>query len=57
LVGYGPSMTVTRRYRDVEWLYNILSVRYPCCIIPPIPPKAALGNWYQDDSQYIVERK
>ena len=42
---------VYRRYKDVDWLFQILQCKYPACIIPPIPPKAALGNWYGDESE------
>ena len=46
-----------RRYKDFEWLFQILKCRFPACIIPPIPPKNALVNWYNDESEQIVKRK
>lgn len=48
---------VYRRYRDFDWLFSILRLRYPACIIPPIPPKSALEKWYADDSDQILKRK
>ena len=50
-LGEDPISAVYRRYRDFEWIYAILRLRYPACIIPPIPPKNALGNWYSDESE------
>lgn len=35
----------------------MLRLRYPACIIPPIPPKNALGNWYSDESEQVQKRK
>ena len=50
-------VSVYRRYRDFEWLYTILCLKYPACIIPPIPPKHTLGNWYGDESEQVQKRK
>lgn len=52
-----PSISVYRRYRDFEWVYSMLRLRFPACIIPPIPPKSALGNWYADESEQVQKRK
>ena len=49
--------SVYRRFRDFEWLYQIIQLKYPACIIPPIPPKNALGNWYADESEQVQTRK
>lgn len=35
----------------------MLKLRFPACIIPPIPPKSALGKWYSDESDEIQKRK
>ena len=35
----------------------MLQLRFPACIIPPIPPKNALGNWYADESEQVQTRK
>jgi hypothetical protein len=56
-IGAEPSHNVYRRYKDFEWLSIILKCRFPSCIIPPIPPKNALVNWYNDESEQIVKRK
>ena len=56
-LGEEPVCAVYRRYRDFEWLYAILRLRFPACIIPPIPPKNALGNWYSDESEQVQKRK
>ncbi len=56
-IGGEPSHNVYRRYKDFEWLSKILKCRFPACIIPPIPPKNALVNWYNDESEQIVKRK
>ncbi|CDW76629.1 sorting nexin 1 [Stylonychia lemnae] len=49
--------SVYRRFRDFEWLYQILQLKFPACIIPPIPPKNAFGNWYADESEQVQIRK
>lgn len=49
--------SVYRRYRDFEWLYQILTLRFPACIIPPIPPKNSLSNWYADESEQVQSRR
>lgn len=51
------NFSVYRRFRDFEWIYQILQLKYPACIIPPIPPKNALGNWYADESEQVQTRK
>lgn len=52
-----PCIQVHRRYNDLEWLVKALQVRYPACIIPAIPPKLNLSNYYADDAPEILERK
>lgn len=52
-----PCIQVHRRYSDLEWLIKALQVRYPACVVPPIPPKLPLGFYYKDDSPEILERK
>ncbi len=36
-------VVVRRRYRDFEWLYKVVSKRYPGMVIPPIPGKQLIG--------------
>lgn len=44
--------SVYRRYRDFEWLYQILTLKYPTCIISPIPPKnVMMSYWTPDESE------
>ena len=56
-LGHDPQVSVYRRYRDFEWLHQALRLRFPACVIPPIPPKNALGKWYNDESEQILKRK
>lgn len=46
-----------RRYSDLEWLMQALQVRYPACLIPPIPPKLNPLNFAADDSEEIKLRR
>ena len=55
--GFQEAHIVFRRYRDLDWLHKILQCKFPACIIPPIPPKSALGNWYGDESKHIQDRR
>lgn len=48
---------VYRRYKDIDWLYQVLQCQYPACIIPPIPPKSALSHYQSDESKEIQNRK
>jgi hypothetical protein len=52
-----PTIQVHRRYSDLEWLMQALQVRYPACLIPPIPPKLNPLNFAADDSEEIMLRR
>lgn len=38
-------------------MIQALQIYYPTCIIPPIPPKINLSQYYEDESTEINERK
>ncbi|WBW74941.1 retromer complex subunit Vps5 [Schizosaccharomyces osmophilus] len=46
-------ITVQRRYRDFDCLYQLLSNNYPGCIIPPPPEKQVVGRLDDD----VVEHR
>ncbi|KAI9302450.1 hypothetical protein BJ944DRAFT_269917 [Cunninghamella echinulata] len=44
-VTYGiqsKNQTSRRRFQDFVWLYNVLYVHFPACIVPPLPDKHRL---------------
>jgi len=45
---------VKRRYNQFDWLHKRLEEKYPNICIPPLPDKAAIGN-FEDD--FIMKRK
>lgn len=49
---YGPM--VDRRYSDFIWLVERLEANYPGVIIPPLPPKNALGRF---NESFIESRR
>ncbi|KIX99079.1 uncharacterized protein Z520_05540 [Fonsecaea multimorphosa CBS 102226] len=49
-----PEFTVTRRYRDFLWLYNVLHNNNPGVVIPPPPEKQAVGRF---DSEFVESRR
>lgn len=56
-LGEEPQCAVYRRYRDFEWILAALKLKHPACVIPPLPPKQAFGNWYTDESESMHKRK
>ncbi|EPY49859.1 retromer complex subunit Vps5 [Schizosaccharomyces cryophilus OY26] len=47
-------VTVQRRYRDFDCLYQLLSNNYPGCIIPPPPEKQVVGRL---DDEVVEHRR
>ena len=45
--------SVTRRYSNFVWLFDALSIKYPFRMIPPLPPKRAVGV----DAVFIEQRR
>lgn len=45
---------VSRRYNHFDWLHERLVEKYPNLCIPPLPGKAAVGNFEED---FIAKRK
>ncbi|KAH8926216.1 hypothetical protein BT69DRAFT_1021489 [Atractiella rhizophila] len=53
-------VTVTRRFSDFDWLLDCLSKRYPCRIIPALPPKRFSVSGYHltaDNQDQFLERR
>jgi len=50
----GSSEHVFRRYSDFVWLRNVLVKSFPGIFIPPLPPKAVIGN---KDESFVESRR
>ena len=49
-------LKVIRRYSQFEALRNILSTKFPECIVPGLPPKSYSERFTSDDSSHIEGR-
>lgn len=47
-------MTVSRRYRDFLWLYDVLNSNNPGVVVPPPPEKQAVGRF---DENFVESRR
>ncbi|KAI5795710.1 Vps5 C terminal like-domain-containing protein [Geopyxis carbonaria] len=49
-----PEFSVTRRYRDFLWLYDVLNSNNPGVVVPPPPEKQAVGRF---DENFVETRR
>ena len=52
----GDFMNAIRRYSQFEALRNILTTKFPECIVPVLPPKTFSEKFTSDDSDQIKDR-
>ncbi|KAI7870996.1 hypothetical protein BDF14DRAFT_1878834 [Spinellus fusiger] len=48
---------VTRRYSDFYWLHQMLLRRYPCRLLPSLPPKHMRAKRCLEDSVFLERRR
>ncbi|ODQ68014.1 hypothetical protein NADFUDRAFT_48675 [Nadsonia fulvescens var. elongata DSM 6958] len=56
---FTSSENIIRRYSDFAWLQNHLHIKYPCRLVPILPPKSLTvdGKYLSADSSFLDRRR